>query len=110
MSRPEEKCLKNLLLHPSTKTSRSSWCDRPDLYYVIRNYGSGVEAVCEHLKPLLDEQETQEALKILKRDFSDPDQLGPRRVAEFLYAGPDETLQADVVGFVRELLMRCGMV
>lgn len=84
--------------------------DGYDLYYVIRNYASGVEAVYEHLKPLLDEQETQEALKILKRDFSAPDQLGPRRVAEFLYAGPDEASQADVVGFVRELLMRCGIV
>jgi len=29
---------------------------------------------------------------------------GPRRVAEFLMAGPNDEIQADVVGFVRELL------
>ena len=55
---------------------------------------------------VLDEQDTKQALKILQRDFSDPDGIGPRRVAEFLYAGLNEELQADVVGFVRELLVR----
>jgi len=83
--------------------------DAYDLYYVIRNYGSGVDDIFGHLKPILDEQETREALQILQRDFSDPNGVGPRRVAEFLYAAPNEELQADVVGFVRELLIRCGI-
>jgi hypothetical protein len=83
--------------------------DAYDLYYVIRNYGSGIEDVYKCLKPLLDEQETRQALQILQRDVSDPDGVGPRRVAEFLYVGLNEELQADVVGFVRELLIRCGI-
>ncbi|MBW2301525.1 MAG: hypothetical protein JRF46_14765 [Deltaproteobacteria bacterium] len=83
--------------------------DAYDLYYVIRNYGSGVDDIFGHLKPILDEQETRQALQILQRDFSDPNGVGPRRVAEFLYAVPNEELQADVVGFVRELLIRCGI-
>ena len=83
--------------------------DAYDLYYVIRNYRSGVDDIFGHLKPILDEQETRQALQILQRDFSDPNGVGPRRVAEFLYAVPNEELQADVVGFVRELLIRCGI-
>lgn len=83
--------------------------DAYDLYFVIRNYGRGVDDVYEYLKPLLNEAETLQSLEILKRDFSSPDQIGPRRVALFLYKGPNEELQADVVGFVRDLLAKCGM-
>ena len=81
--------------------------DAYDLYYVIRNYGRGVEDVYKFLAPLLDNPETKRALEILQSDFSDPDKIGPRRVAEFLHRGPNEDLQADVVGFVRDLLSRC---
>ncbi len=81
--------------------------DAYDLYWVIRNYGAGVDNIFDHLKPLLEEQETQRALRILQGDFSDPNGVGPRRVAEFLYGGPNEELQADVVGFVRELVSKC---
>jgi len=81
--------------------------DAYDLYYVLRNYGSGIDDILEHLNPILKEQETQNAFEILRRDFSEPDGVGPRRVAEFLYAAPGDELQADVAGFVRELLKRC---
>jgi len=81
--------------------------DAYDLYYVMRNYGSGVDDVSKHLDPILHDQETQKALQMLRRDFSNPDGVGPRRVAEFLYAAPSEDLQADVAGFVRELLRKC---
>lgn len=83
--------------------------DAYDLYYMIRHYGRGVEDVYDRLAPLLDEQETHQALDILKHDFLDPDGIGPRRVAEFMYAGLNEDLQADVVGFVRDLLVRRGI-
>jgi hypothetical protein len=81
--------------------------DAYDLYYVIRNYGSGVDDILTHLKPILFEQEAQKALQILNRDFSEPNGLGPRRVTQFLHAGPNDELQADVAGFVRELLRKC---
>ena len=83
--------------------------DAYDLYYVIRNYGSGVKDVLKHLNPILLEQETQKALQILRRDFSDPDGVGPRRVAEFLFRASNDEIEADVAGFVRELLRKCDI-
>ena len=83
--------------------------DAYDLYYVIRNYGSGIDDVLKHLDPILHEQGTQDALQILNRDFSDPDGVGPHRVAEFMYRAPNDDMQADVAGFVRELLRKCGI-
>jgi hypothetical protein len=82
--------------------------DAYDLYYVIRNYGTGVDEVVAKLQPLLADAETQKALGILRRDFLDPEGVGPRRVAEFLVGGADDDIQADVVGFVTRLLDKCG--
>jgi hypothetical protein len=84
--------------------------DAYDLYYVIRNYGSGIDDVLKQLEPILYDRETQKALQMLRRDFSDPDGVGPRRVAEFLYAAPNDELQADVAGFIRKLLRKCDIV
>ena len=83
--------------------------DAYDLYYMIRNYGSGIDEILKHLKPMLHEQESQKAIQILRRDFSEPDGVGPRRVAEFLYAAPSDEVQADVAGFCRELLRKCDI-
>ncbi|MCK9524004.1 MAG: hypothetical protein M0R76_13335 [Proteobacteria bacterium] len=81
--------------------------DAYDLFYVIRNYGAGVEDVALKIRPLLDDAEAQRAIAILKRDFTDPDGIGPMRVATFLAGEPDVDMQADVVGFVRALLTHC---
>lgn len=83
--------------------------DAYDLYYVIRNYGSGIDDVLKHFNPILHEHETQEALQILRRDFFDPYGVGPLRVAEFMYRAPNDELQADVAGFMRELLRKCNI-
>ena len=80
--------------------------DAYDLYYLIRNYGSGVDDVAARMRPLLADATAAEALDILRRDFLDHDAVGPRRVAEFLTGGQDDVVQADVVGFVNELLRR----
>jgi hypothetical protein len=82
--------------------------DAYDLYFVIRNYGSGIDEVCECLSPLLKEAETKRALEILFRDFVDPDSLGPSRVAQFQYNEPNPEIQADVAGYIRELLDTCS--
>lgn len=50
--------------------------DAYDLYYVIRNYGAGVDDVVAKLEPLLADAETQDALGILRRDFLDPESAG----------------------------------
>ena len=81
--------------------------DAYDLYYVIRNYGQGIDDVYTGMAPLLQEKETREALTVLQRDFLNPDAIGPQRIAEFLGDVHDEGLKADVVGFVKELLSKC---
>lgn len=78
--------------------------DAYDLYYHIRNYGSGVEDVAEALKPLLHHKEAKDALQILKEDFTENDSVGAARTARFLTGSTDETIQADVAGFVNALL------
>jgi hypothetical protein len=82
--------------------------DAYDLFYLLRNYGKGVGDVAELLRPLLADESAQKALAHLREDFLDPDGIGPRRVAEFLYGRPDPETQADTVGFVRALLDACG--
>jgi hypothetical protein len=82
--------------------------DAYDLYYHIRNFGNGVHEVADALKSLLSEFEAKEALEILRQDFIDFDGLGPSRVAKFLTDGKDDEIQADVVGFVRQLLDFCS--
>jgi hypothetical protein len=81
--------------------------DAYDLHYVIRNYGAGVADVAEKLKPMLGNSDAQKALDVLRRDFLDPDAVGPRSVAEFVVGATDAELQADVVGFVGQLLDTC---
>ncbi len=78
--------------------------DAYDLYYVVRNYGIGPEQVAGHLAPLLDSPFTQDALKILRKDFKDPESTGPSRVARFLFGEPNEETQADVAGFINQFL------
>jgi hypothetical protein len=78
--------------------------DAYDLYYVVRNFGSGVVDVARHLKPLLNSRAGKETVEILERDFNNIASVGPRRVARFIYGGPNEATQADVVGFINQLL------
>ncbi len=40
--------------------------------------------------------------------FLSHDGLGPRRVAEFMGGASDDDIQADVVGFVRDLCRKLG--
>jgi hypothetical protein len=86
--------------------SRGENKDAYDLYYVLRSFGSGTTDVAERLLVLVDDPDAQKALAILRRDFLDPRGVGPMRVAEFLTGGRDDDLQADVVGFVEQLLTR----
>ncbi len=82
--------------------------DAYDLYYLVRNFGAGVEDVAASLRPLLGDPETQRALEVLRDDFLDHGGIGPRQVAEFLQGGPHDDIQADVTGFVAALLRVLG--
>jgi hypothetical protein len=81
--------------------------DAYDLFYLLQNYGAGVEDVARRLSPLLRAPEAAEAVEVLRRDFSEHDAVGPHRAAAFLHGGPDDQTQADVVGFVAQLLRLC---
>jgi hypothetical protein len=78
--------------------------DAYDLFYVLRNYGAGVEDIVENLNPMRTDPAATEAMVILRRDFSDHDGPGCMRVAEFLTGGPNDIIQADVAGFVDAFL------
>ena len=82
--------------------------DAYDLFYVLRNFGSGVDDVAARFQPLLGDPDAQKALAILRRDFLEPEMVGPARVAAFVAGGRNDALQADVVGFVSQLLSKLG--
>lgn len=81
--------------------------DAYDLFYVMK-YVGGLADIVARLRSLLDSAEAKQALLILARDFRDRDGVGPKRVAEFLTGGPDDDIQADVVGLVVEILAMVG--
>jgi hypothetical protein len=78
--------------------------DAYDLYYVLRNYGSGPDEVAQQFLGIGNHPMATIALKILEEDFTSPNALGPMRVAAFLGADEDEALRADVVAFVSAFL------
>ena len=78
--------------------------DAFDLYYVLRNFGEGLGDVAARLAPLLDDYYAKRAIEVLRRDFRKASEIGPRRVAEFLFGRPDDSIQQDVVGLVAELV------
>ncbi len=78
--------------------------DAYDLYYVIRNFGSGPEEIAERIRSLPTEPDVGRAIGVLRADFATLDSIGPKRVAAFLMDEADE-LRADVVGFVQRLLV-----
>jgi hypothetical protein len=84
--------------------------DAYDLFYVLRNYGESVSAIVAHVEPLRTDPFTIEAIAVLRRDFTTHDAVGPMRVAAFLTGGPDDSIQADVAGFVETFLRNCQLL
>ncbi len=83
--------------------------DAYDLLYVLENFGTTyVSDVANVLRPLLDNEPANDALVILKEDFSTADRPGPMRAAEFLGRSGDAAFRADKAGAVNELLRSLG--
>jgi len=78
--------------------------DAYDIYFLLRNFGNGVEDIHGHLVSLIGDAAAKNALAILKDEFADPDFTGPIRAAEFIYGSSNLEFQADMAGFVRKLL------
>lgn len=89
--------------------NRGKFKDAYDLYYMTRNYGSGTEDVAGFLGPLIGTEPGRRAVGILREDFLDERALGPMRVALFATGAEDAEMQADVVGFISELLRVAGI-
>jgi hypothetical protein len=84
--------------------------DAYDLFYVLENFGEEyVTDVASALAPLLDYAAAQQAVLILKEDFSSPRQAGPARAAEFLSRSADEAYKADRAGAILEFLRALGL-
>jgi hypothetical protein len=82
--------------------------DAYDLFYVVRNYGTGVQEVADLLRLILEDPDAEKAIAELRRDFTTHNGVGARRVAQFLTGAPDDTIQADVVGYIGALLRALG--
>lgn len=80
--------------------------DAYDLFYLLRNYGDGIDAVVTEFLPLRTEPLAQKTLEILKEDFTNPSSVGPRRISRFLHGVHDPELEADAAGYVRDFLRR----
>ena len=91
-----------LVLKALAFRNRGDAKDAYDLAYVLR--GIGIEETASRLRPLVTDSHVEDALAIIRQDFTSHDGLGPRRVAQFLTTGPDDNIQADVVGDVRAFL------
>lgn len=78
--------------------------DAYDLYYVVRNFGSGASDVATRLAPLMDNEHAEQALLYLEADFATAEGIGPMRTAEFMGGGVDEGIQADAAAFVAQLI------
>ena len=80
--------------------------DAYDLYYLIRNYGGGVEDVAAQFQRLLPNKECDSAVKILREDFIETDAVGVRRAVEFIRGEgeTDRVLQSEITGFVQAFL------
>lgn len=75
--------------------------DAYDLYYVVRNLEGGIPEIVGRMSHLRPDPAIEDAIEVLRNNFTDPGQTGPIRAAAF--AG-DEALRQDVVGFVSDLL------
>lgn len=82
--------------------------DAFDLYFVLRNYGRDVGDVFSRMAPLMKSSHGRHALEVFEREFMGEDDAGPAAVATFVTGHSDDAIQAEVVGFVRELLTRFG--
>jgi hypothetical protein len=83
---------------------RSEQKDAYDLYYILRHAEGGVADIARRIRSFGPDPSAAKALDILRKDFSEPDLVGPASVARFLNDRLDDVIQADASGFVRRLL------
>lgn len=70
--------------------NRDKMKDAYDIWFFIRNYESGIEALAAACKPLIIEQEAKEAYINIANKFRSKDDFGPKTVRLFLEDSPDK--------------------
>ena len=87
---------------------KDSW----DIYYCLRNYPGGVQAVVEAFKPHVNHGLVREGMADLARYFRSVEDLGPSHVADFEEVGNAEErarIRRDAFERVRYLLKQLGI-
>lgn len=86
--------------------------DAWDLYYCIRNYPGGIDALVEEFKPHLENRLVTEGLLKIAKKFASETHIGPRFVADFEEiegAEEREILERDAYERVNHLLEKIGL-
>ena len=80
-----------------------------DIYFVIKNYAGGIEAIAERFKPYLRNTLVREGIGKIRNKFSSVDLAGPVWVANFLEikdTEEKERIQRDAYERVNALIMK----
>jgi len=72
-----------LVMKSMAIASRLMEKDAWDIYYCIKNYPGGIEALAKEFQPILENKLVQEALGTLSEKFASPEHVGPKHVADF---------------------------
>ena len=89
--------------------------DAYDIYYCIRNYSDGIEALAEACKPLLEHASGAAGYRFIREKFSDIEGFGPTSVRKFvaetaiLGDRTDEQWQQDAFGLIGAWLDALGL-
>ncbi|MGD0134022.1 MAG: nucleotidyl transferase AbiEii/AbiGii toxin family protein [Bryobacteraceae bacterium] len=89
--------------------------DAYDIYYSVRNYEGGTEALAEACRPLLEHASAERGYRYIAEKFDRPDGYGPDRVRRFvqdtniLDARTPEQWQLDAFGQVDAWLRALGL-
>lgn len=90
--------------------------DAYDIYYCVRNYQGGVEALVVDCLPLMEDEEALRAFKIIAEKFVERDYYGPESVARFaeregvLDGRTRDQWQTDAYGQVKAWLKGMGLI
>jgi hypothetical protein len=100
-------CMKGMALDGRLK-EKDAW----DIYYCIREFPGGMDALAERLRPRIEHGLVREALGKIAVHFASPEHRGPRHVADFEeVADPEdrEAIQRDAYERVNYVLEQLGI-
>lgn len=101
-----------LVMKSITLDDRLKEKDAYDIYFCVSNFPGGVDSLADEFRPNLRNALVMEALQILRKNFSSPEQVGPRFVADFdELTDPEERdrIQRDVYEQINYLLEKLGI-